>query len=405
MQNELLQELQARGFINQTSNMDALNDALNAGKITAYLGSDPTADSLHVGHLVPVMMMRWLQKYGHRPIALVGGATGRIGDPSGRDSGRPMMTEEVLAKNVAGLKKSFSKFLNFGDGSNDALMVDNYDWMKNYSHLDFLRDFGTDFTVPRMLSMDSVKRRLENGMTFLEFNYMTFQAVDFLTLYKEHNCILQTCGADQWGNAIMGIELVRKKLGKEVFVLSTSLITDANGNKIGKSAGNAVWVNEDKTSPYEYYQYFRNISDDLVEKFLKIFTEIPLDEIARLAALQGAELNQAKKILAFAATEIAHGHDAAVQAEDASNALFGGGANMDNVPSVEIDMCADMPVLDFLVTTGLFPSKSEARRMVEQGGVQINGEKITDIKHIVSVADDFMVQKGKKTFLKVIKKQ
>lgn len=405
MQNELLQELEARGFINQTSNIDALNAALNAGKITAYLGSDPTADSLHVGHLVPVMMMRWLQKYGHRPIALVGGATGRIGDPSGRDSGRPMMTEDVLAKNIVGLKKSFSKFLKFGDGQNDALMVDNYDWMKNYSHLDFLRDFGTDFTVPRMLSMDSVKRRLENGMTFLEFNYMTFQAVDFLTLYKEHNCILQTCGADQWGNAIMGIELIRKKLGKEAFVLSTSLITDANGNKIGKSAGNAVWVNEDKTTPYEYYQYFRNVSDDLVEKFLKIFTEIPLDEIARLGALQGAELNQAKKILAFAATEIAHGHDAAVQAEDASNALFGGGVNMDNVPSVEIGMCADMPVLDFLVATGLFPSKSEARRMVEQGGIQINGEKITDIKHIVSVADDFMVQKGKKTFLKVIKKQ
>ena len=257
MQNELLAELQARGFINQTSNMDGLNDALNAGKITAYLGSDPTADSLHVGHLVPVMMMRWLQKYGHKPITLVGGATGRIGDPSGRDSGRPMMAEEVLAKNVAGLKKSFSKFFKFGDGASDAIMVDNYDWMKNYSHMDFLRDFGTDFTVPRMLSMDSVKRRLDNGMTFLEFNYMTFQAVDFLTLYREHNCILQTCGADQWGNAIMGIELIRKKLGKEAFVLSTSLITDANGNKIGKSAGNAVWVNEDKTTPYEYYQYFR----------------------------------------------------------------------------------------------------------------------------------------------------
>lgn len=404
MQNELLKELEARGFINQTSNMDGLNAALNAGKITTYLGSDPTADSLHVGHLVPVMMMRWLQKYGHRPIALVGGATGRIGDPSGRDSGRPMMTEEVLAKNVAGLKKSFSKFLRFGENDNDALMVDNYDWMKQYSHLDFLRDFGTDFTVPRMLSMDSVKRRLDNGMTFLEFNYMTFQAVDFLTLYREHNCVLQTCGADQWGNAIMGIELVRKKLGKEVFVLSTSLITDANGNKIGKSAGNAVWVNEDKTSPYEYYQYFRNISDDLVEKFLKIFTEIPLDEIARLSALQGAELNEAKKVLAFAATEIAHGREAAEKAAEAAAALFGGGANMDNVPSVEIDMPAAIPVLDFLVMTGLFPSKSEARRMVEQGGVQIDGVKITDIKYIVSPADELMVQKGKKTFLKVIKK-
>lgn len=402
MQNELLAELQARGFINQTSNMDGLNDALNAGKITAYLGSDPTADSLHVGHLVPVMMMRWLQKYGHKPITLVGGATGRIGDPSGRDSGRPMMTEEVLAKNVAGLKKSFSKFFKFGDGASDAIMVDNYDWMKNYSHMDFLRDFGTDFTVPRMLSMDSVKRRLDNGMTFLEFNYMTFQAVDFLTLYREHNCILQTCGADQWGNAIMGIELIRKKLGKEAFVLSTSLITDANGNKIGKSAGNAVWVNEDKTSPYEYYQYFRNVSDDLVEKFLKIFTEIPLDEIARLAALSGAELNAAKKVLAFAATEIAHGHDAAVAAQEAADALFGGGANSANIPSVEIDMAGDMGILDFLCATGLFASKSEARRTVEQGGIQIDGKKFTDPKSVLAVAPEFMVQKGKKVFLKVI---
>ncbi len=404
MQNELLAELQARGFINQTSNMDGLNDALNAGKITAYLGSDPTADSLHVGHLVPVMMMRWLQKYGHKPITLVGGATGRIGDPSGRDSGRPMMAEEVLAKNVAGLKKSFSKFFKFGDGASDAIMVDNYDWMKNYSHMDFLRDFGTDFTVPRMLSMDSVKRRLDNGMTFLEFNYMTFQAVDFLTLYREHNCILQTCGADQWGNAIMGIELIRKKLGKEAFVLSTSLITDANGNKIGKSAGNAVWVNEDKTTPYEYYQYFRNISDDLVEKFLKIFTEIPLDEIAQLSALRGAELNVAKKRLAFAATEIAHGTDAAVAAQEAADALFGGGVNSANIPSMEIEMAGDMGILDFLCATKLFPSKSEARRTVEQGGIQIDGNKITDPKSVVAMASEFMVQKGKKVFLKVIVK-
>lgn len=404
MQNELLQELNARGFINQTSNMDGITDALNTGKITAYLGSDPTADSLHVGHLVPVMMMRWLQKYGHRPIALVGGATGRIGDPSGRDTGRPMMTDEILEKNVNGLKKSFSKFLKFDDTESGAIMVDNYDWMSKYSHLDFLRDFGTDFTVPRMLSMDSVKRRLDNGMTFLEFNYMTFQAVDFLTLYKQHNCILQLCGADQWGNAIMGIELVRKKMGKEVFVLSTSLITDSNGNKIGKSAGNAVWVNEDKTSPYEYYQYFRNTPDDLVEKFLKIFTEIPLEEIARLSALQGAELNQAKRILAFAATEIAHGTDAATLAQQTSDALFGGGKNLDNAPTVEIAMPGDMGILDFLVETGLFTSKSEARRNVEQGGIQIDGNKITDVKHTVTKSDEFMVQKGKKVFLKVITK-
>ena len=292
MQNELLQELEARGFINQASNMDALNDALNSGKITAYWGTDPTGDSLHVGHLASLMLMRWFQKFGHRPITLVGGATGRIGDPSGRDKGRPMMTDEQIAKNCAGLRKSISKFINFDDGQ--AIMVDNYDWMKNYSHLDFLRDFGSDFTVPRMLSMESVKRRLDNGMTFLEFNYMTFQAVDFLELYKKHNCILQFCGADQWGNSIMGIELVSKKLGKEVFVLSTSLITDSNGNKIGKSAGNAVWVNEDKTSPYEFYQYFRNVADADVKNVMCLLTFLPMDEVNKLCDVEGEKINEAK---------------------------------------------------------------------------------------------------------------
>ncbi len=403
MNNTLWQELTQRGFINQCSNMDAVADLLNNEKIAVYLGSDPTADSLHVGHLVPVMMMRWLQKYGHKPLMLVGGATGRIGDPSGRDTGRPMMTEEVLQKNVAGLKKSYSKFLRFGDADSDALIVDNYDWMRGYSHLDFLAQYGLDFTIPRMLSMESVKKRLENGMTFLEFNYMTFQAVDFLTLYKEHNCVLQLCGADQWGNAIMGVELIRKKLGKEAFVLSTSLITDSNGNKIGKSAGNAVWVNEDKTSPYEYYQYFRNTPDDLVEKFLKIFTELPLDEIARLSALTGAELNEAKKVLAYSATEIAHGTDAARDAENAAAALFGGAADNSNVPTFEFEMNAEMKILDYLVAIGMFESKSEARRNVEQGGIQIDSEKITDKEFVVS-ATEHMVQKGKKTFLRVVVK-
>jgi tyrosyl-tRNA synthetase len=274
--------------------------------------------------------------------------------------------------------------------------------MKNYSHMDFLAQYGTDFTVPRMLSMESVKKRLENGMTFLEFNYMTFQAVDFLTLYREHNCTMQLCGADQWGNAIMGVELIRKKCGKEVFVLSTSLITDANGNKIGKSAGNAVWVNEDKTTPYEYYQYFRNTPDDLVERFLKIFTEIPLAEIAELATKQGAELNEVKKRLAFAATEIAHGTGAALAAESAASALFGGGANSENVPSFELTMPEPMGILDFLCAVKLFDSKSEARRMIEQGGIQIDGEKITDKEYIVKPAESIMVQRGKKVFLKVI---
>ena len=403
-QNELFRELEARGFINQTSNLEGLNEALNAGRVTAYWGTDPTGDSLHVGHLASLMLMRWFQKFGHRPIALVGGATGRIGDPSGRDKGRPMLTDEQIEKNCAGLRKSISKFIKFGDGENDAIMVDNNDWMKDYSHMGFLAEFGTDFTVPRMLSMESVRRRLENGMTFLEFNYMTFQAVDFLTLYKKYNCSLQFCGADQWGNCIMGIELIRKKLGKEAFVLSTALITDSRGEKIGKSAGNAVWVNEDKTTPYEYYQYFRNTPDDLVEKFLKIFTEIPLDEIARLSRLEGAELNTAKKILAFAATEIAHGSDAAMAAESAAEALFGGGANTDNIPSVEVEISEPMGIIDFLVAVNLFSSKSEARRMIEQGGIQIDGNKITDWKSEIKPAEQIMVQKGKKTFLRVIRK-
>lgn len=400
MPNTLFKELSMRGFINQCSNMDAVQNLLDNSKIAVYLGSDPTADSLHVGHLVPVMMMRWLQKYGHKPLMLVGGATGRIGDPSGRDTGRPMMTEETLQKNIAGLKKSYSKFLKFGGSKSDAIIVDNYDWMKNYSHLDFLAQYGLDFTIPRMLSMESVKKRLENGMTFLEFNYMTFQAVDFLTLYREHNCMLQLCGADQWGNAIMGVELVRKKCGKEVFVLSTSLITDSNGNKIGKSAGNAVWVNEDKTSPYEYYQYFRNTPDDLVEKFLKIFTEIPLEEIAELSKKQGAELNDVKKRLAFAATEIAHGTDAAKKAEEAAAALFGGG-NSDNAPSTDLKMKEAMNIVDFLVAVKLFDSKSEARRTLEQGGIQIDGNKITDKNYTVEPKESIMVQRGKKVFLKV----
>ena len=404
MQNELLKELEARGFLNQASNMAGLNDALNAGKVVGYWGTDPTGDSLHVGHLASLMLMRWFQKYGHKPILLVGGATGRIGDPSGRDKGRPMLTDEQIERNCAGLRKSISKFVKFGDGENDAIMVDNYDWMKGYSHMGFLADFGADFTVPRMLSMESVKRRLENGMTFLEFNYMTFQAVDFLTLYKKYGCILQFCGADQWGNSVMGVELVRKKLGKEVFVLSTSLITDSKGEKIGKSAGNAVWVNEEKTSPYEYYQYFRNTPDDLVEKFLKIFTEIPLDEIEKLSKLQGAELNEAKKILAFAATELAHGRDVAQAAQDAATALFAGGANAENIPSFELEMAESVGVLDFLVSIKLFDSKSEARRMIEQGGIQIDGKKITDWKSIVEPADEILVQKGKKVFLRVIKK-
>ncbi|MCL2749002.1 MAG: tyrosine--tRNA ligase [Alphaproteobacteria bacterium] len=402
MNNDFLQELEQRGLIYQTTDMEGLRAAFSAGSMTAYLGSDPTADALHVGNLVTIMIMRWFQKYGNKPIMLVGGATGRIGDPAERNSDRPMMSDAQVAANSAGLRQCYEQFVKFGKGKTDAIMVDNYDWQKNYSHLDFLREFGTDFTVPQMLAMESVKRRLENGMSFLEFNYMPLQAVDFLHLFDKYGCTLQLCGADQWGNSVAGVSLVRRKRQKEVFVLSCPLITDSNGNKIGKSAGNAVWLRADRTSPYDYYQYFRNVMDGDVEKFLKIFTEISLPEIAKLAKLKGSEINEAKKILAFAATEIAHGTNAAKAAADAANALFAGGAESMAVPTVELKMKDGMNVVDFVVAIGLITSKSEARRAIEQGGLIVAGEKITDPKVMISPAKSILLQKGKKTFLKVL---
>ncbi|MDR2769848.1 MAG: tyrosine--tRNA ligase, partial [Rickettsiales bacterium] len=397
MKNELLFELETRGFINQTSNLDGLNDALNAGKISAYFGADPTADSLHVGHIVPVLMMRWFQRHGHRPIMLVGGATGRIGDPSGRDSARPMLSDEDIKRNSEGLQRSYSKFIKFGNGPSDAIMADNYDWMKSIPHMEFLRNFGPDFTVPRMLSMESVKKRLENGMSLLEFEYMTLQAVDFLELFKKYGCILQLCGSDQWGNSIMGIELIRKKLAKEAFVMSTSLITDSSGRKIGKSENNAAWVDERKTPPFEFFQYFRNTPDDLVDKFLKIYTDIPLPEIAKLYGLQGAELNDAKKILAFEATKITHGEAAAREAAEAADAMFGGGAAASGVPKVRVNAKLPMGALDFAMLSGLFASKSEARRTIEQGGLSIDGVRVSGPDIVVLPAASLLVQKGKKT--------
>ncbi|MDR1207050.1 MAG: tyrosine--tRNA ligase [Rickettsiales bacterium] len=405
MKNDFLHELEQRGLIFQSTDIDGLGEWLNGGARSGYLGVDPTADSFHVGHLVPVMIMRWFQKYGHKPIMLVGGATGRIGDPSGRDSGRPMMTDDQVDANRAGLRKCYEQFMTFGNSASDAIMVDNYDWHKKLSHLDFLREFGLSFTVPKMLAMESVKKRLATGeMSFLEFNYMPLQAVDFLELFDHHDCRLQLCGADQWGNSVAGASLIRRKRQSESFVMSCPLITDANGVKIGKSAGNAVWVRADRTSPFDYYQYFRNVMDNDVDKFLKIFTELPMDEIAKLSKLRDVEINEAKKILAFEATKIAHGEAAAISAADAAAVLFGGGANSGAVPTVELKMSGDMNVVDFVVAAGLLPSKSEARRTIEQGGLVVAGEKITDQKATIAPAESIMLQKGKKTFLRVVAK-
>ncbi|MDR1027450.1 MAG: tyrosine--tRNA ligase [Rickettsiales bacterium] len=396
MKNDLLHELEWRGFIYQCSDMDGLSARLNEKKMTGYWGTDPTGDSLHVGHLASLMLMRWFRNYGHRPIGLVGGATGRIGDPSMRDTSRPMLTEAQLKTNLAGLRKSITKII----GGGETLMVDNYDWSKKIGHMEWLAEYGAAFTVPHMLSMESVKKRLETGMTFLEFNYMTMQAVDFLELYRAHDCEIQFCGADQWGNCIMGIDLIRKKMAAPAFVLSTPLITDSRGEKIGKSAGNAVWVNEDKTTPYEYWQYFRNVADADVEKFLKIFTEIPRDEIARLSSLRDAELNEAKKVLAFHATKIAHGEDAAVAAERAAESVFAGdGAG---APELKIRATLPMAAIDFAMLTGLFSSKTEARRTIEQGGLSIAGSRVASADQVVLPAPELLVQKGKKTFIKVL---
>jgi tyrosyl-tRNA synthetase len=401
MINDFIHELETRGLLFQSTNLEGLSEWLNGGKRTAYLGVDPTADSIHVGHLVPVMIMRWFQHYGHKPILLVGGATGRIGDPSERNTDRPMMTDETIDANRAGLRQCYGQFIEFG--KDKSIMVDNYDWHKNISHLEFLREYGTSFTIPKMLAMESVKKRLENDMSFLEFNYMPLQAVDFLHLFDEYDCRLQLCGADQWGNSVAGASLIRRKRSQEAFVLSNPLITDSTGKKIGKSAGNAVWVRSDKTTPFEYYQYFRNVQDADVERFLKIFTEIPLDEIAKLAKLKDSEANEAKKILAFFATKIAHGESAALEAQDTAAALFGGGSSA-NIPSIEIKAELPMSAIDFAMLTGLFPSKSEARRTIEQGGFSIDNMKVESIETVVLPAAELLVQKGKKTFLKVIVK-
>ena len=414
--NEFLHELEQRGLIYQATDLDGLNAALNAGPVTAYLGMDPTMDSIHVGHLVPAMIIRWFQKYGNKPIMLVGGATGRIGDPSDRNSDRPMLNDEQIAANSAGLRQCYEQFIKFGKGPTDAIMVDNYDWHKKYSHIDFLRDFGTAFTVPQMLAMESVKKRLASGeMSFLEFNYMPLQAVDFLNLFDQHNCAMQLCGADQWGNSVAGVSLIRRKRQKEAFVLSCPLITDSNGAKIGKTAGNAVWVRADRTSPFDYYQYFRNVMDGDVEKFLKIFTELPLGEIAKLAALRDSEINEAKKVLAFEATKIAHGASAAQQAADGAAALFGGAADGGSAPSVEVEKENARGIkLSNLIAIIYNMSKSEARRNIGQGGISFKHTEPHPQNKIAEgakrdpdemiPAGEYIFQKGKKTFLKVVVK-
>jgi tyrosyl-tRNA synthetase len=381
--NAFLLEAEARGFIHQCTDAEALAAALNAGQVSGYIGFDCTADSLHVGSLVPIMLMRLLQKHGHRPLPLMGGGTTKIGDPSGKDEARQLLTNETIAVNMAGIARVFAAFLHFEGAPNAAMMVNNADWLDTLGYIPLLREVGAHFSVNRMLTMDSVKLRLdrEQPLTFLEFNYMILQSYDFRELYRRHGVTLQMGGSDQWGNIVSGVDLVRRTDGAQVFGLTTPLITTAAGAKMGKTAKGAVWLSADRLSPYEYWQFWRNAEDGDVGRFLRLFTDLPLSEIARLEALAGAEINDAKKILATEATALLHGAPAAAEAEATARATFEQGVAADTLPThfvTEADLAGGIPIYRLFAEAGLATSNGDARRLIRGGGARLNDEVITD---------------------------
>ena len=386
---DFLNILAERGFIHQVSEPDALDARAKAGPISGYIGFDCTAASLHVGSLLPIMMLHWMQQTGHRPIALMGGGTTRVGDPSGKDESRRILTDEMIEQNLKGIRAVFSKFLKFegqgaGNGGNadksDAIMANNADWLNKLNYIDFLRDVGKHFSVNRMLSFDSVKMRLDRQqeLSFLEFNYMVLQAYDFVELNKRTGCILQMGGSDQWGNIVNGIDLGRRMANAQLFALTSPLITTSSGAKMGKTAAGAVWLNADLVSPYDYWQYWRNTEDGDVVRFLKLFTVLPLDEIAKLAALKGQDVNEAKKVLATEATALVHGRAAADQASETSRKTFEEGTPAETLPTIEIEN--GIGILNAAVATSVVSSTSEARRQIKSGGIKLNGAVVTNEK-------------------------
>ncbi len=379
---DFLTILSDRGFIHQISDPEALDAAAKAGSITGYIGFDATATSLHAGSLVQIMMLRWMQKTGHKPIALMGGGTTKIGDPSFKDESRKLLTVEQIAHNLAGIKQVFTRFLQFGDGPADAKMVNNADWLDHLNYIDFLRDYGVHFTINRMLSFDSVKLRLdrEQPLTFLEFNYMILQGYDFLELSRRHNCVLQMGGSDQWGNIVNGIELGRRCDQRQLFALTSPLLTTSSGAKMGKTASGAIWLNADLLSPYDYWQYWRNAEDADVTRFLKLYTELPLDEIARLGALGGSEINEAKKLLATEATAMLHGRAAAEEAAETARRTFEEGQSATGLPSIRLDLDQGTGLLAACVAAGFASSNGEARRSVQGGAIRVNDQAVSDEK-------------------------
>ncbi len=390
---DFLAVLAERGFIHQVSEPEALDARATSETITAYIGFDCTAPSLHVGSLLPIMMLYWLQQTGHRPIVLMGGGTTRVGDPSGKDESRRMLTDEVIARNLDGIRAVFSKFLKFEGAGGNAVMANNADWLNRLNYIDFLRDIGRHFSVNRMLSFDAVKLRLDRQqeLSFLEFNYMVLQAYDFVELHRRYGCILQMGGSDQWGNIVNGIDLGRRMLNAQLFALTAPLITTSSGAKMGKTAAGAVWLNADLVSPYDYWQYWRNTEDGDVVRFLKLFTVLPLSEIARLAALRGAEINEAKKVLATEATALVHGRAAAEAAAETARRTFEEGTLADTLPTVEIaraDLERGLGVLvAFAEKAGLVASNSEARRQIRSGGLKVNDRTVADEKMILTAHD------------------
>ena len=406
----LYDELVARGLIAQVTDEEEIKDLINNGKATFYIGFDPTADSLHVGHFMALCLMKRLQMAGNKPIALIGGGTAMIGDPSGRTDMRQMMTPETIQHNCDCFKKQMSRFIDFSEGK--ALMVNNADWLMDLNYIDVLREVGAHFSVNRMLTAECYKQRMEKGLSFLEFNYMIMQSYDFYTLYQKYGCNMEFGGDDQWSNMLGGTELIRRKLGKDAYAMTINLLLNSEGKKMGKTQSGAVWLDPEKTSPFDFFQYWRNVADSDVLKCIRMLTFLPLEEIDAMESWEGAQLNQAKEILAFELTKLVHGEEEAAKAREASHALFAGGGDSAHMPTVELSAAdfadGDMDILALLVKTELAPSRSDARRAVEQGGVSVADEKVTDIKTAYNAdffgADGLVVKRGKKKFVKVIVK-
>lgn len=402
---DLINVLQSRGFVHQCTDIESLDELASKSVITAYNGFDATANSLHVGNLLALMMLRWVQKTGHRPIALIGGGTTKVGDPSGKDETRQLLDEATITENIASIRRTFNQLLDFGDGATDAIFVNNAEWLDTLEYIPFLRDVGKHFTINRMLTMDSVKLRLdrEQPLTFLEFNYMILQSYDFVELYKKYGCNLQTGGSDQWGNIVNGVDLGRRAEKAELFGLTCPLLTTSSGAKMGKTASGAVWLSEERLPAYDYYQYWRNTEDPDVGRFLRLFTELPLDEIEKLESLRGEEINSAKKTLAFEATKLLHGEESAVAAQDTAHKTFeSGGAGIElpreNVTLEQLEN--GLTLIDALRNTNLCQSGGEGRRLIRGGGAKINGQKIDDEAYAIKVSDfedgELKVSAGKK---------